>query len=304
MNVFGIDALRPGEHFIDACGVRLRAVVDVPPGSDEGGLGAPVLVLHGFTGSAESMESVSASLCADHPVIRLELIGHGGSDSPVERECYAMEACAEQIVEVVRQLRIEPPHLLGYSMGGRAAIAAALLHPKSFASLILIGATAGIADAVARSSRIEADRILADRIESMPLAEFVDDWMALPIFASQKRLGDEALARARAQRMRNQPVGLANSLRGMGAGAQAPLFDRLERFSRPVLLVAGEEDEKFTEIAASLCASFPNARREIVSGSGHAVHLEAPAKFGELTRDFLAASSLSLSSALRRSDRV
>lgn len=293
MGDFGIDRLRRGEQFFDVGGVRLRAVVDYD--SDEkresGGQDAPVLVLHGFTGSVESMESVSDSLRADRIVIRLELVGHGGSESPDEPEHYAMSACAEQIAEVVRQLGIAPPHLLGYSMGGRAAIAAAVANPTSFSSLILIGATAGIADPAARHARIVADCALADRIETMALCDFVDEWMALPIFASQASLGSEALERARAQRLRNQPIGLANSLRGMGAGAQSPLFDQLQAFTRPVLVVAGGQDAKFTEIAASLRDLFPDARTEIVSGVGHAVHLEAASEFAERVLAFLATLS-------------
>ena len=294
----GLTRLRRGEHFLDACGVRLRVVVDYDRDRDREGESpsVPILVLHGFTGSAESMESVSDSLRSRYTVIRLELIGHGGSESPADPKCYAMSACAEQIAEVVRQLGIERPHLLGYSMGGRAAIAAAVANPTCFSSLILIGATAGIADPTLRRARIASDCELADRIESMDLSglsRFVDEWMALPIFASQARLGREALERMRAQRMRNRPNGLANSLRGMGAGAQSPLFDQLGNFVQPVLLVAGEQDVKFTEIAASLQGSFPNSRREIVSGVGHAVHLEAVAEFGNLVTSFL--SSLSRS---------
>ena len=84
------------ERFVDACGVRLRAIVE--------GEGEPVLVLHGFTGDAESMESVVPPLLGKHCVVRLELIGHGGSDSPVARDAYAMNVCAEQISAAARAL--------------------------------------------------------------------------------------------------------------------------------------------------------------------------------------------------------
>jgi len=282
--------LQEGEVFVEACGVRLKAVIDAAPvGMGEGiEAGDSVLVLHGFTGSAESMEVVSATLRDHFRVIRLELIGHGGSESPKESRPYAMEACAEQILEIVRALSLERPHLLGYSMGGRAAIAAAVADPQRFSSLVLVGATAGIADPVLREERVAADRLLADRIESIPLAEFVDEWMALPIFASQSRLGESALKRARDQRLANERTGLANSLRGMGAGAQRPLFDRLEKIEAPVLLVVGEADEKFRDIAALLETRLRDARTEIVSDVGHAVHLEAPETFGKLVAEFMA----------------
>ncbi|HIF92857.1 MAG TPA: 2-succinyl-6-hydroxy-2,4-cyclohexadiene-1-carboxylate synthase [Myxococcales bacterium] len=281
---------RDGEVFIDACGVRLRAVVDGSALGDdaEDVAGDTVLVLHGFTGAAESMETVRAALCNQYRVVRLELIGHGGSASPAESDSYAMKSCAEQIVEVVRKLALRRPHLVGYSMGGRAAIAAAVAAPECFSSLVLIGATAGIADPALRKERFAADCALADRIESAPLSEFVDSWMALPIFASQSSLGAQALEGARVQRMANEKIGLANSLRGMGAGAQQPFFDQLGSIAVPVLLVVGEADAKFRGIATLLAADLPDARIAVVPGVGHAAHLEASDAFGKRISGFLA----------------
>lgn len=294
--------------FVAAGGLRLHALVDGPnavaPRGDgaratPGGVGrglAPasfgdVLVLHGFTGSAESMASVALGLADFARVARLELVGHGESDAPDEVAAYAMEACAAQIVDAASALGFERPHLIGYSMGGRAALAAALARPERFASLVLVGATAGIADPGQRSERIAADRALADSIERDGLERFVDAWMAQPLFKSQARLGAEALETARRQRLANRPRGLANSLRGMGAGAQVPLQDRLARFEGPVLLVVGEEDAKFRAIATGLAGALPRARIELLPDAGHAAHLEAPECFARAVRAFLASTA-------------
>jgi 2-succinyl-6-hydroxy-2,4-cyclohexadiene-1-carboxylate synthase len=43
------------------------------------------------------------------------------------------------------------------------------------------------------------------------------------------------------------------------------------------MLVAGALDEKFSSIAQKMAARLPNARIEIVRGSGHNVLLERPA---------------------------
>ncbi len=282
------------ERFIDVQGVRLRAIVE------GAGAAEAVMILHGFTGCAESMESVVPPLLEEYCVVRLELIGHGESDSPAGGEAYTMRRCAAQIAEAARMLDLECPHLLGYSMGGRAAIAAAVANPRKFSSLVLVGATAGIADSSLRRERILADQALADRIERRGVPAFVEEWMALPIFASQSCLGAEALEKARLQRLRNRAVGLANSLRGMGAGAQEPLFGLLDRFAGPVLLVVGERDAKFREIAASLEAAFPDARTEVLEAAGHGAHLEMPEAFGRVVLAFLAAGSRRRSSAASR----
>lgn len=267
--------------FVDADGVRLRAVVEGPESAP------PVLILHGFTGSAESMACVAEPLSVDHRVARLELVGHGESESPDDVAPYSMDACARQVAAAATALGFERPHLAGYSMGGRAALATAVAFPDRFASVSLIGATAGIAEAADRETRIAADEALADRIEREGLEAFVDHWMALPIFASQSRLGPDFLARARAERLRQRPKGLANSLRGMGAGAQAPVWDELGRVTAPVMLVVGGEDAKFRAIAEALSASLLDARIEIIEGVGHAAHLEDAKAAGEVLRAFL-----------------
>lgn len=269
--------------FVEVEGVRLRAVIDGP----STGSVTPVLLLHGFTGGAESMEGVALPLSKLRPVVRLELVGHGESDAPTAVAPYAMAVCVEQVVAAVADLGLRRPHLVGYSMGGRTALSCAVAHPTVFESLVLIGATAGIADEALRRERIASDEALADRIESEGLEAFVDAWMALPIFASQARLGERALARARAERMRNRPHGLAHSLRGMGAGAQAPLHDRLACYAGPTLLVVGEEDAKFRAIAEDLETRLANARTAVIPEAGHAAHLEAPDSFARLLRDFL-----------------
>lgn len=270
------------EVFVVANGVRLRAIVEGPE------TGKPVLVLHGFTGGAESMEGVASPLATRCRVARLELVGHGESDAPEDVAPYAMEACARQVVQAASALGFERPHLVGYSMGGRAALATAVAHPDAFSSVTLIGATAGIADEEERAARIAADEALADRIERDGLEAFVDHWMALPIFASQSRLGPDFLARARAERLRQRPTGLAKSLRGMGAGAQAPVWDGLARVTVPVLLTVGGEDAKFRAIAAALAEALPDARVEIIEAAGHAAHLEDAKAFAAVLGAFLA----------------
>lgn len=292
------DGTRAQSVFVDAAGVRLHALVEGPRRSPQparpvdlrdGARRPGLVVLHGFTGAAESMQCVASPAACWARVARLELVGHGQSEAPRTLAPYAMAACAAQIVAAVAGLGFESPHLFGYSMGGRAALAAAVAAPETFASLVLVGATAGIADAKERAARVAADRALADSIEQAGLERFVDDWMAQPLFASQARLGPESLARARRQRLANRPHGLANSLRGMGAGAQAPLADELARLALPILLIAGEEDAKFGAIAQALARQLPQAQIAIVPRSGHAAHLEAPDAVARRVRTFVEA---------------
>jgi len=270
--------------------VRRRiAVGDVALCVTSEGRGRPVVLLHGFTGCAESMAGVADALGSGFEVHRIDLLGHGGSDAPEDPAPYRMAECVGQLIGVIDALGVERPHWVGYSMGGRVALSLAAARPERVASLLLVGASAGLAGAAERAERVRADEALARRILEDGLQTFVDAWMALPLFASQARLGAAALARAREQRLRCRPGGLAASLRGLGTGAMPPLHGQLRDLHLPVCLVVGREDEKFTALARELAAQLPDARLELVAEAGHAAHLEQPERFARIATHFFGA---------------
>ena len=82
-------------------------------------------------------------------------------------------------------------------------------------------------------------------------------------------------------------MGLANSLRGMGAGAQEPVTDRLGEVSAPVLLLAGSLDEKFTGIAQELLGALPRGEFAAIEGVGHAAHFEDAGAFNAVVLEYL-----------------
>ena len=265
---------------IDAGGLALHAEIS--------GGGAPVLILHGFTGSTRTVAGIAAGLEGDFRTIRIDLVGHGRSEAPRNLAAYTVPGCVEQLGRALDALDANRVHLVGYSMGGRVALSLCAAHPSRVRSALLVGTSAGIEEDPAREARIRDDERLADRIESEGVARFVDYWSSLPLFATQRTLGEEWLAEARAQRLSNRAHALASSLRGMGAGAQPPLHGRLGDIETPICLVAGERDGKFRAIGEGLAHRLPNARLEVIPGAGHAAHLEQPTAFLRLARQWLA----------------
>jgi 2-succinyl-6-hydroxy-2,4-cyclohexadiene-1-carboxylate synthase len=276
----------PRHHFVDARGVRLH-LAEWPGAPD-----APALVvLHGFTGSIESMEGTIRALAKDRSrpgsLWAVDLVGHGESDCPGLPDAYSMDACVDQVVDALNAVGLQRADWLGYSMGGRVALSAAVRRPERVRRAVLVGASPGIAASGARAARVRDDEALAARLLDRGIEAFVDEWMARPIFASQRRLGPAALAAARAQRLRGNAAGWAASLRGMGTGSMPPLHDALEKVDAPVLLVVGEEDAKFRGLAEELARGLRHARIAILPGAGHAAHLERPEEFGREIARFL-----------------
>lgn len=259
---------------------------------EQSGAGQPLLLLHGFTGSAATWTPLISALPPHFRTIAPDLIGHGRSASPPDAERYRMERCVADLLALLDALEIERVDVLGYSMGGRLALHLAAAAPDRVGALVLESSSPGIADAAERQARVAADEALADVIAREGLAAFVERWERLPLFASQASLSEETRARLHAQRLRNNPLGLANSLRGMGTGQQESLWDRLAALDVRTLLIAGTLDAKYRALAHQMAAALPNARAVIVPGAGHAVHLEQPQAFAKNVLEFLGRASI------------
>lgn len=240
------------------------------------GAGPPLVLLHGFTGAAAGWGEFQRLLVPHVTTIAIDIVGHGQSDSPAQIDHYRMPQAVDDLVAAARLAGYRRASWLGYSMGGRTALHVAAAHPEAVQGLILIGASPGLADDDARAARVAADTALAARIHDEGLSAFVDYWESLPLFASQASLAADVRETIRLGRLACNPVGLANSLLGMGTGAQRPLHDSLSSLEMPVLALAGELDTRYTGIAREMAASVPSGKSASAPGAGHAAHLENP----------------------------
>jgi 2-succinyl-6-hydroxy-2,4-cyclohexadiene-1-carboxylate synthase len=221
-----------------------------------------VILLHGFTHTGRSWDPVIAALDERYRAIAPDIRGHGSAS---ERQPVTLEAVIGDVAEAGGGVFT----LCGYSMGGRLALHAALALGERVERLILIGASPGIADEAERAARHEADERLADEIEVSTIEAVARRWAENPVLAGQPEWIHE-------DRLRNTPTGLARALRGLGTSALPSLWDRLGELPMPVVLMVGERDRKFREIAEDMAAALPCAELVVVPGVGHAVHLEAP----------------------------
>lgn len=264
--------------------------VSVPGGvvavAEHGSAGATrgtVTLLHGFTGDHTALAALAAALADDRRVLVPDLPGHGRT----ALRDPSFPAAGAALVRALRALDVASTAVVGYSMGGRLGLYLALERPELVDALVLESASAGLPTAAERAGRRATDEDLARRLETESMQAFVTWWEAQPLFASQACLPAVVRAAERVRRLGARPEGLAVSLRGMGTGAQPWLGDRLGTLGVPALVVAGALDAKFSAIATTLAARIPQATLRIVPDAGHAVHLERPAVFAALVRDFL-----------------
>lgn len=240
------------------------------------GAGTPLLLLHGFTGSGRSWDRVRPALAERAQLVMVDLIGHGQSPAPDDVERYSFERCVADLLAVLDELEIERADVLGYSMGGRVALHLAVHAPERVRMLLLESASPGIEDVEARLQRVQSDEALAKRIEAFGVEAFVTEWEQQPLLAV---VDQGSAAEQHEQRLHNNPRGLANSLRGMGAGRQEPLWERLPTLQMPVRLLVGERDTRYQAIGERMQSLLPQTELTVCPAAGHTVHVDQPEAF-------------------------
>ncbi|WP_299094369.1 2-succinyl-6-hydroxy-2,4-cyclohexadiene-1-carboxylate synthase [uncultured Metabacillus sp.] len=248
--------------------------------------GQPLVLLHGFTGSSSNWTSILNEI-SDTKFILIDIIGHGRTESPEDPARYRTEEAVEDLISILNKLNIEKANFLGYSMGGRLALSFTATYPNRVNKLILESSSPGIKDMDERIKRKISDEKLARSIIKNGMVSFVDYWEDIPLFSTQKRLPKEQRKQIREKRLENSSLGLANSLIGMGTGVQPSWWKMLPSIKNPILLVCGELDQKFCEIANKMNQMFPNSTLNEIKDAGHAIHVEQPRIFGKIVNEFL-----------------
>jgi len=175
--------------------------------------------------------------------------------------------------------------LVGYSLGGRLALHAALREPDRYRALVTMGASAGIEDVAERTARLQADEKLAAWMEIASIADIVTIWERQPLFADQS---DALIAEQRPGRLAQDPAALASVLRTAGQGTLEPVWRELHRLELPVLALAGARDERYSAAAQRLADAVPDGRAAIVPDAGHAPQLQQPEAVASSLAAFLA----------------
>lgn len=247
----------------------------------------PILFLHGFTGSCGDWSFLFSSLNSNYFPIAIDLPGHGKTIVPNSPDSFSTEAYSDIIQIVLDYFNISKVVLFGYSMGGRGALSYTIKNNERIIGLILESSTAGIDDERERATRIEADRMLAEKLNAEGIDFFINYWMEIPFFRSLKTLSENEYSEVVSKKKQNSPQGLANSLLSFGTGKMPSLWSHLSSLTIPTMLIVGSLDRKFVRINKMMNQNIPNSKLEIIDDCGHNTHLENRKKFIILVNKFL-----------------
>ncbi|MGW7514466.1 alpha/beta fold hydrolase [Streptomyces sp. NPDC054796] len=231
---------------------------------EDHGRGTPLVLLHGVGLDRHMWERILPALAARHRVRAVDLRGHGAS--PAAAPGLTLADMARDVLALTDR----PAHLVGFSLGALVATEAALLAPRSVASLTVVSS-------VARRSAEERESVLrrldAAREDFTASADAaLGRWFAPPWRAREPRL---------AERVRETLLGQDRAsylaCYEVFAHADAELWPRLGGIGAPTLAVTGSEDPGSTpRMTRRLAEAVPGARYAFVAGARHLLPLEAP----------------------------
>ncbi|MCA1378948.1 MULTISPECIES: acetoin dehydrogenase dihydrolipoyllysine-residue acetyltransferase subunit [unclassified Bradyrhizobium] len=243
-----------------------------------GAAGPSVVLVHGFSGDADSWALNIVELRQRARVIAIDLPGHGGSTKDVGDG--SVDTLAKAISGALDALGIGSAHLVGHSLGGAVVLRLAQLHPERVISLVLV-APAGLPGG-------RLNREFLDGMVDAQRAREIRPWLEL-LFHNPARASAEMVENmARYKRIDGVEEALGTIRNGLLAGVAAyPSAGTVAL--PPVLLLLGESDQVVG--LPDLALLPPDWKVVTLSGAGHMPMVEQFAEFNRLVGDFVSEHS-------------
>ena len=260
------------------------------------GQGSAILLLHGYGGAIDWWDEIAPALAKHHRVIRLDLIGHGGTAAP--RFGYEMTRQAELASAVLETLGVARVTVVGHSMGGWVATALASLHPERIEGLVFIDTPPTVELHLGFLERAHVAPILGEVVYHFVTEQRLREGLVhafAPDFPIPEKFVADLKQVTHAAFRQEHVEGFAYR--------EKPIYERLAELKPvpPLLSLCGSLDSKMSLDQAQLYERVPGATVVTIDGVGHSPQVEAPARTLALIEDFLdgRARPASLSSGAR-----
>jgi pimeloyl-ACP methyl ester carboxylesterase len=249
----------------------------------EAGNGPAIVMIHGFGAAIDWWDEIAPALAMDHRVIRIDLIGHGGTAAPAAG--YTIPRQAELVASVLDRLGIDRVTVIGHSMGGEVATALAEKNPARIAAMILIDSppTAGTTFTLMTDAAMTP--VLGELLSHFETDQTIRRGLAQG-FGPGFPVPDRFVADLKQLTYTAFRSGHADSIAYRTA---KPTDERLAALIPvpPLLALTGTEDAIVPPGHAKYFAQVPGAKVVMIEESGHSPMVEKPARTLALIRSFL-----------------
>ncbi|MBI3242221.1 MAG: alpha/beta fold hydrolase [Chloroflexi bacterium] len=237
-----------------------------------------VLLLHGMGSSGDDWVLQLPALAPRYRVLTLDARGHGQSAKPPGP--YSIPQMADDVIELLDDLKIEAAHVVGLSMGGCIGLQMAIAHPSRVRSFVCVNSFAKIRPAGLNGFARFLRRVWALNFGKM---EDVAEPVARAMFPKPEQ---DEIRRLTVQRIASNPKGPYRAT--LRACLNFNALPRLHRVKCPTLIVAGDRDLTVSlAVKKEMHRGLPHAELVIIPDSGHATPIDQSEKFNEILLGFL-----------------
>jgi pimeloyl-ACP methyl ester carboxylesterase len=237
----------------------------------DGGLGSPVLLGHGYSATGRMWDGQRAALGDLYRIVSWDMRGHGQTESPTDPAQYSAALTVADMRALLQHCGIERAVVGGLSLGGYVSLAFYLAHPETVHALVICDSGPGYRNAEARAAWNTRAHERAAELEARGL-----DALAGRSREMREAMGHHASAQ-----------GLAHAARGMLAQEGSEVIDGLGSIRVPTLVIVGDQDQPFLAPCEYMAKKIPGARLEVIPGAGHSSNLDQPAIFNRVVSNFL-----------------
>ncbi|GIU53055.1 MULTISPECIES: alpha/beta fold hydrolase [Shewanella] len=243
------------------------------------GEGQPVILIHGLFGNLDNLKNLANALEENHQVIRVDLPNHGKS---MHWQHMDYPSLADECVKLLHKLNLTEAHFVGHSMGGKVAMALALIHPEMVTSLVV----ADIAP-VAYSPRHQ--KVFAG-LTSMPMEQVSSRKFALDHLTNADiDIGTSQFLLKNLQRTDNGfewKMNLEGLIENYSHIIGWDIPDSV--YPKPCFFIRGGESEYvLAEHSNAIMKQFPKVSAKTINGTGHWLHAQKPEIFNRLVVEFI-----------------
>jgi pimeloyl-ACP methyl ester carboxylesterase len=249
----------------------------------EAGHGNPIVLLHGLFGRAQNLGHVARRLAKSARVISMDLRNHGAS---AHADGMDYETLAGDVMQTMSALTISAAALLGHSMGGKTAMAAALLSPSRVTRLL-------VAD-IAPVTYAHNNTSIVTALQTIPLRPGLTRAEAGTYL--QSTIADPAIRNFLLQNLQfgETPawrIALPEIAAAIADLESWPSFPPGTRYAGPTLFIRGANSDYIQQqYHPAIEALFPNARYVTLAHAAHWLHADQPEAFADAAEAFLLAA--------------
>ncbi len=246
----------------------------------------PVVFVHEFAGDSRSWAPQVKHFARRYRCITYNARGYPPSDVPPDASLYSQDQAALDLLGLLDHLKLDRAHIVGFSMGGYAALVFGLRHGTLARSLTIVGV--GYGSTPDRSDFERDVEKSAQRFESEGMEKMGAVYARGPTRVQYQDNDPRGYAEFRDQLMAGSALGHANTLRGVQKKRPSVLAleAELKTLRVPTLLITGDEDEPCLEPSVFMKRAIPSSALIVMPRAGHTVNLEAPDAFNGHLHEF------------------